>query len=85
MSNQVERYKHSKRLQRKSKSIKKQTRIVRELGLEVNHNQPHRYSKHHALNCGRPHCLLCCNPRRIFNKKTIQEESFEQTKNWSDD
>ena len=32
-------------------------------------DQPHRLAKHHALNCGKPHCLLCSNPRHSAASK----------------
>jgi hypothetical protein len=30
------------------------------------------------MNCGRPNCLLCSNPRRTWREKTIQEQKFEK-------
>ena len=30
------------------------------------------------MNCGRPHCMLCTNPRRIWGEKTMQEKRFEK-------
>lgn len=32
-----------------------------------------RFRKHHALNCGRSHCFLCVNPRRLWGRVTIPE------------
>jgi hypothetical protein len=37
-------------------------------------------SKHHAMDCGQPGCILCGNPRKLFKEKTIQEKSFYQEK-----
>lgn len=83
MSNQVERYKHSKRLQKKSRAIKKQTRIARSHGFPT--GPSHRLSKIHATTCGDSHCAMCGNPRKFFKEPTIQERSFDQTKKWTDD
>lgn len=33
-----------------------------------------RMVKHKALNCGRSHCHLCVNPRRIFGEVTVAEK-----------
>jgi hypothetical protein len=83
MSNQVERFKHSKRLQKKNRAIKKQTRIAKTHGLPT--GPEHRLSKIHATTCGDSHCAMCGNPRKFFKKKTIQEKSFEQTARWRDE
>jgi hypothetical protein len=37
------------------------------------------------MDCGQPGCLLCGNPRKAFEQKTIQELKFEQTEKWIDD
>ena len=31
------------------------------------------FRKRHALNCGRPKCLMCCNPRRTWGHVTVRE------------
>ena len=83
MSNQVERLKHSKRLQKKSRAIKKQSRIAKAHGFPT--GPEHRLSKIHATTCGDSHCAMCGNPRKFFKEKTIQERSFEQTARWRDE
>lgn len=83
MSNQVERYKHSKRLQKKTRAIKKQSRIAKTYGFPT--GPEHRLSKIHATTCGDSHCAMCGNPRKFFKERTIQERSFDQTKKWTDD
>ena len=80
MSNQVERFKHSKRLQKKNRAIKKQTRIARAHNFST--GPEHRLSKIHATTCGDSRCAMCGNPRKFFREQTIQEKSFEQTKYW---
>lgn len=37
-------------------------------------SQPHRWAKHHAMDCGRPRCMVCGNPRKIWKQRTIQEK-----------
>jgi hypothetical protein len=76
MSNEKDKVKHSRRLSKTRSATIRQVRIARAHGITV--KQYHRYAKHHALNCGRPHCMLCSNPRRTWREKTIQEKSFEQ-------
>ena len=83
MSNQVERFKHSKRLQKKTRAIKKQSRIARAYGFPT--GPEHRLSKIHATTCGDSHCAMCGNPRKFFKERTIQEKSFEQTRKWTSD
>ena len=46
--------------------------------------EPHRLSKHHALDCGNPKCLIC-HSEKVFGEKTIQEQRFDQTSKWEDD
>ena len=83
MSNQVERFKHSKRLQRKHIAVKRQVKIAK------SHNFPtdakHRFTKTHAMTCGDSHCAMCGNPRKFFKERTIHERSFEQTAGWRDE
>ena len=83
MSNQVERFKHSKRLQKKNLAIKKQTKIAKTYGFPT--GPKHRLSKIHATTCGDSHCAMCGNPRKFFKERTIQERSFEQTAGWRDE
>ena len=83
MSNQVERFKHSKRLLRKKTAIRKQKKIARAHGFPT--GPEHRLSKIHATTCGDSHCAMCGNPRKFFKQKTIQEKSFEQTARWREE
>ncbi len=81
MSKEEDKFKHSKRLLKDENAIKKQMKIAKEHRItEFNPklDQPHRYHKHHAMNCGNPDCFMCANPRKIFKEKTIQEQRFEQ-------
>jgi hypothetical protein len=78
MSNDDHKVKHSRRISKTRDAEIRQVRIARAHGITV--KEYHRYAKHHAMNCGRPHCLLCGNPRRIWREKTIQEQRNEQRK-----
>ena len=78
MSNEDMKIKHSKRMQQKTNHIKKQYRIAKDYGHVRYLKQPHRLAKHNAMDCGRPDCFLCGNPRRIFEQITIQEKRFDQ-------
>jgi hypothetical protein len=78
MSNDHDKVKHSRRISKTRDAEIRQVRIARAHGITV--KEYHRYAKHHAMNCGRPHCLLCGNPRRIWREKTIQEQRDEQRK-----
>ena len=84
MSNQVERLKHSKRLQKKIRANKKQTRIARAHGFPLVKPE-HRLSKIHAVTCGNSNCYMCGNPRKFFKEPTVQEKSFDQTKKWTEE
>ena len=76
MSNEDQRFKHSKRLLKEDSAVKRQTKIAKAYGIEV--KEPHKFAKHHAMNCGNPRCVMCANPRKVFKEKTIQEQRLEQ-------
>jgi hypothetical protein len=76
MSHEEEKVKHSKRILKTDNAVKKQVKIAKEFGIEV--KEPHKFAKVHALNCGNPNCVMCANPRKVFNEKTIQEKRLEQ-------
>jgi hypothetical protein len=76
MSESEQRAKHSRRISKKRSATIRQVRIAQAHGITV--KEYHRYAKHHAMNCGRPHCMLCTNPRRTWGEKTMQEKRFEQ-------
>jgi hypothetical protein len=81
MSKDDDKFKHSKRMLKDENAIKKQMKIAKEHKVtEFNPklDQPHRYHKHHVMNCGNPDCFMCGNPRKFFNEKTIQERRFDQ-------
>jgi hypothetical protein len=76
MSNDNSRLQHSRRRHRDESAVKKQTKIAKAYGVPV--TEPHKFAKHHALNCGNPGCVMCSNPRKTFNEPSIQERRFDQ-------
>lgn len=82
MSNEQQKMKRAERLQQKDNYIKKQVDIAKSHGLPVKSGDEHRLAKHSATTCGDSNCAMCGNPRKFFNEKTIQEQSFEQTGKW---
>jgi hypothetical protein len=82
MSNEIEKEKRGKRILGDEHAIRKQIKIAKAHGMAV--DEPHKFVKHHALNCGDPGCFLCSNPRKTLKEKTIQEKRFLQTEGWND-
>ena len=76
MSTEEDKFKHSKRLQKDENAVKKQTKIAKEYGVPV--KEPHKFAKHHAMNCGNPKCVMCGNPRKTFKELTHQEKRLFQ-------
>lgn len=74
MSDELTKLQHSKRIQTKKNAVKRQVNIAKSHGIDV--IEPHKYVKHHAMNCGQPQCILCGNPRKLWKEKTIQEKKF---------
>ena len=75
MSTEEDKFKKSKRIQKDENAIKKQTKIAKSAGSDI--SQPHKFAKHHAMDCGNPKCLLCSS-EKIFGELTIQEKRFNQ-------
>lgn len=82
MSSEEFKEKHSRRIHTKETAVTKQVKIAKSHGVEV--KEPHKYVKHHAMDCGNPKCMLCGNPRKLYKEPTIQEESFKQTESWDE-
>ncbi len=76
MSNAEEKIKNSKRRHNDDVAVKRQLRIAKEYGIAV--KEPHKFAKHHALNCGNPKCIMCSNPRKLFKELTSQEKRMFQ-------
>lgn len=82
MSSDYQKSKRNKRIEKEETAIQRQVRIAKEYGVNV--DNPHKFAKHHALNCGDPNCAMCGNPRKFFKEKTIQEKKFEQKEKYYD-
>lgn len=78
MGNQVERFKHTRRIAKKARAIKKQKYIAMAKGYPV--GPENRLSKQHVASCGDSNCAMCGNPRKFFKELTIQEKRFTQDK-----
>lgn len=76
MSTEQDKIKKSKRIQKDENAVKKQTKIAKTFGVPV--KEPHKFAKHHAMNCGNPNCVMCGNPRKTFNELTPQEKRLFQ-------
>jgi hypothetical protein len=83
LSTEEDKFKNSKRRQKDENAVKKQTKIAKTFGLPV--NDPHKFAKHHAMNCGNPKCVMCSNPRKTFKELTQQEKRiFQDTEKQTD-
>lgn len=81
MANEFAKYKNSRRRAKTDRAIARQVRIARSHGTfnQVNIKQAHRLAKHHAMDCGNPHCFLCGNPRKTHKDRlTAQEKRLFQ-------
>jgi hypothetical protein len=75
MSDPEFKNKKTNRLANTSNAIKKQVRIAKAMGMNHALKQPHRFAKHHALDCGNTECLVC-HSEKVFNKPTLQKKKF---------
>lgn len=82
MANELAKYLNSSRRFKDETAIKRQIRIAKQHGLTSKDKavkEPHRMAKHHAMDCGRPGCAMCGNPRHIYKDGlTAQEKRLFQ-------
>jgi hypothetical protein len=81
VSTEQDKLKNSKRRHADETAINRQVKIAKEHGLTEKDRaikEPHRMVKHHAMDCGQPGCVLCGNPRKLFNELTTQEKRLFQ-------
>jgi hypothetical protein len=82
MSKEEDKFKKSKRILKDENAIKRQVKIAKaHMASEYNPSgidQPHRFAKQHAMNCGNPKCVMCGNPRKTFGELTYQEQKLFQ-------
>ena len=83
MANELAKFLNSQRRYRDELAVKKQVKIAKEFGIPV--KEPHKFAKHHAMNCGNPNCVMCGNPRKTFKELTQQEKRlFQDTEKITD-
>lgn len=78
VANQSQRDKHSERIHQKETKLEKKVKLAKEFNHEHALKNPHKYHKASLFNCGNPKCVMCMNPRKAFDEKTMQERKFEQ-------
>jgi hypothetical protein len=82
VSNELAKFLGSRRRHKTDVAIARQVQIAKQHGLTNRDKavkEPHRMAKHHAMDCGRPGCAMCGNPRHIFKDNlTAQEKRLFQ-------
>ena len=82
MSNDLAKFLNSRRRHKTDVAISRQVKIAKQHGLTNRDKavkEPHRMAKHHAMDCGNPHCYLCGNPRKTHKDRlTAQEKRLFQ-------
>ena len=81
MSNELAKNLGSQRRHKTDVAIARQVQIAKQHGLTDRDKavkEPHRMAKHHAMDCGRPGCMMCGNPRKTFKQVTAQEKRLFQ-------
>lgn len=90
MANEQAKYLNSRRRFKDETAVKKQLKIAKQHNSFADENkvlkEPHRLTKHHAMDCGRPGCGMCGNPRHIHKDKLTQQEKrlFQDVEKTSD-
>lgn len=72
MSNEQDKFKNSKRRLKDENAVIKQTKIAKLRGAPA--DEPHKFAKRHALDCGNPGCVLCGNPRHTHGKDMLTQQ-----------
>jgi hypothetical protein len=80
MANELAKYINSRRRHKNDVAIARQVKIAKSHSYSGQSRiEPHRYNKHHAMDCGNAHCYLCGNPRKTHKDKlTAQEKRLFQ-------
>lgn len=78
MSNEDDRKKHGERVSQKQTKLDRKMKMAKAYGQEHALKNPHKYHKTSLFNCGNPKCVMCMNPRKAFDEKTMQERKFDQ-------
>jgi len=85
VANQSQRDKHGERIQQKENKLNRKIKLAKEYNHEHALKNPHKYHKASLFNCVNPNCVMCMNPRKAFDEKTMQERKFEQTEKFDDE
>lgn len=83
MSDEIVKEKRSRRRHDSFNKGIKQAKLMKDVA-HLEPSEPHRYHKHHSLNCGNPRCVMCGNPRKMLKGKdryTMQELRMQLTQN----
>jgi hypothetical protein len=89
VANELAKYLNSRRRLKDENAIRKQTKIAKQHSLgfyDKKVKEPHRMVKHHAMDCGRPGCAMCGNPRHIHKDSLTAQEKrlFQDVEKTSD-
>jgi hypothetical protein len=75
MANELAKYINSRRRHKNDVAIARQVKIAKSHSYSGQSRiEPHRYNKHHAMDCGNPHCYLCGNPRKTHKDRLTPQE-----------
>lgn len=80
MSNDYDKEKHGERVAQKEKKLKRKIKIAKAYKQDHVLKEPHKYANRSIFSCANSQCAMCGNPRKIFDLKTMQEQSAEQNK-----
>lgn len=75
MSSEETRYTRSKRKALTWCHIFRQVAIGKAYNISV--KEPHKNAKKKLMRCSKPNCIMCANPRKLWNEKTKQENIAE--------
>jgi hypothetical protein len=75
MSTDQQRFRHSRRRLNDSNAVKRQLKIAKRAGVVV--DQPGRFIKQHALDCGHTQCLVCSG-HKVLGEPGIQQKRLSQ-------
>jgi hypothetical protein len=81
MANDTAKFINSRRRHKTDVAIARQVAIAKSNRTFNQRNvvQTHRLAKHHAMDCGRPGCYVCGNPRKTHKDRlTAQEKRLFQ-------
>ena len=87
MANELAKFVNSRRRHKTDVAIARQVKIAKSHSYTGQSRiEPHRYNKHHAMDCGNPHCYICGNPRKTHKDRLTAQEKrlFQDLENTRD-